>query len=152
MVSYKKTQIEKLSDDQFNEFTIIYDKVFPNIVDINRKRLSITDRISSYNAEWIFAFDGDKMVGFATVQKKDGYMFFFNFGVIDEYRGKGIGKKIFNMVRKMTQDPLEFFVDKTDEKVQKMYAKWGCHKIRDHNDKLDRYKCEPEPQRWCIVC
>lgn len=152
MVSYRKTRLEKLSDEQFEELLLLYDDIFPDIIEKHRSREKNTDIISTKKAKWIFAEDKKKIVGFITMERRYDHIFMFNFGVAKEYRNKGIGKKLFDMVTKQGMEKIEFYVDKDDEKLQKMYGKWGCKKIGIYSDKVDRFGRAADPHNCCVIC
>jgi len=74
---------------------------------------------------WFVMFEGDEVIGFCTAFKKKTHVLLNQFYVLDKYKGKGCGSKIFNTRLKYLKNEEELRAMVKDERSMHLYKKNG---------------------------
>jgi 3-methyladenine DNA glycosylase AlkD/ribosomal protein S18 acetylase RimI-like enzyme len=107
---------------------------------------SISLYLKNLNGVIVGGFDGDKVVGFACVELKifDGYMNMPYIHVDRNYRGKQIGRNLFNIISKVAIDNKAsklYISGHPSVETQAFYERLGCTLATKINKEL--YEIEP---------
>lgn len=101
------------------------------------------------------AFDNDKLIGFLSVESKtfgskNQYVELTSLHISNEYRGKGIGKKLFQIALKCSMElgALKLYISAhSSEETQAFYKAMGCVEAEEYNMtavEKEPYDCQLE--------
>jgi len=100
-------------------------------------QLTFTPEYFEENESWV-AVDGDRRIGFYTLQDKNGIAWMGDLWILPEYIGKGIGRQLFvhalELVRKHKYKILQL---EADPNAQGFYEKMGMRKIGERRSEVD---------------
>ncbi|BCJ98028.1 GNAT family N-acetyltransferase [Anaerocolumna chitinilytica] len=110
----------------------------PHIEDWNEKakerKVSCLSNLLQNGGRIFCAFDSDKLIGFSAINgtllgSNNQYIELVEFHVSNEYRGKGIGRKLFDLCVEAASSYIcekIYIVASSSEESQKIYRKLGC--------------------------
>ena len=100
-------------------------------------QLTFTPEYFAENESWVVV-DGDRQIGFYTLQDKDGIAWIENLWVLPEYIGKGIGRQLFfhalEFAREHKYKTLQL---EADPNAIGFYEKMGMRKIGERRSEVD---------------
>jgi GNAT superfamily N-acetyltransferase len=111
---------------------------YPNRwMEIWTPQLTFTSEYFAKNESWI-AVDGDRQIGFYTLQTRNGIAWIGNLWVLPEYIGKGIGKQLFlHALELARQHGYKTLQLEADPNAFGFYEKMGMHKISEYQSEID---------------
>jgi ribosomal protein S18 acetylase RimI-like enzyme len=106
-------------------------------LEIWKPQLTFSPAYFEENESWA-AVDGEKPIGFYTLQEKNGNVWIENLWVRPGFIGKGIGKKLFlHAVENSHQRGYKSVQLEADPNAFSFYEKMGMHKIGERQSEVD---------------
>jgi ribosomal protein S18 acetylase RimI-like enzyme len=106
-------------------------------MEIWKPQLTFSPEYFEENESWV-AVEGEKPIGFYTLQEKDGNAWIDNLWVMPEFIGKGIGKKLFiHAVESARQRGYKTLQLEADPNAFGFYEKMGMQKIGERQSEVD---------------
>jgi ribosomal protein S18 acetylase RimI-like enzyme len=106
-------------------------------MEIWKPQLTFSPEYFEENESWV-AVDGEKPIGFYTLQEKHGNAWIDNLWVLPEYIGKGIGKMLFFHAAELSrQRGYKALQLEADPNAFGFYEKMGMHKIGERRSEMD---------------
>ncbi len=138
--TYELKDIDKIEKSELKELVKLYEEIFETKINENSIKSQIQGKYDK--AKWIFAKDKDKIIGFITgAYFNDNTIHMYNFGVKKEYRLKGIGRKLFNMIKEKDKEMI-FLVDKDRYDLMALYEVNFYCEITDFKDDYAWLRCK----------
>jgi ribosomal protein S18 acetylase RimI-like enzyme len=106
-------------------------------MEIWKPQLTFSPEYFEENQSWV-AVEGEKPIGFYTLQGKNGNAWIDNLWVMPEFIGKGIGKKLFiHAVESSRQRGYKTLQLEADPNAFGFYEKMGMYKIGERHSAVD---------------
>ena len=107
-------------------------EAYKNVFPINTQSIYILDI-----GEWIILMDDGKVVGLCMLETyPSGKVCLYSFGIISEYRRKGLGTKFFKFVSSLVDKPALFVSAQTPD-MKEFYTKAGATFLSDKAEDYD---------------
>jgi ribosomal protein S18 acetylase RimI-like enzyme len=106
-------------------------------LEIWKPQLTFSPEYFEENESWV-AVDGEKPIGFCTLQEKHGNAWIENLWILPEFIGKGIGKRLFlHAVELSRQRGYEILQLEADPNAFGFYKKMGMQAIGERQSEVE---------------
>ena len=101
------TQIVSENHKDINMISSLYESAFPD--DEKAPFDTLLQRTKKGNVEFVGYYDHETFIGFTYLIHDNNLHYIFYFAILDEYRNKGYGTKILNMLKEKYKNETIFF-------------------------------------------
>jgi len=106
-------------------------------MEIWKPQLTFSPQYFAENNSWV-AVNREKLIGFYTLQEKNGNAWIDNLWVLPEFIGQGIGKRLFlHGIEFSRQRGYKTLQLEADPNAFGFYEKMGMHKIGERHSEVD---------------
>ena len=102
-----KTMMIDENHKDIKTISSLYESAFPD--DEKAPFLSLIERSKKDNVDFIGYFNEDGFIGFTYLIHENDLHYIFYFAIVEEYRNKGYGTKILNILKEQYKDESIFF-------------------------------------------